>query len=289
MSNKILVTGGAGFIGGHLCEKLAEDLSNEVYSLDNYSTGTELNHINGVHYIKGHTKDISTLIDFKVDILFHLGEYSRVEQSFDDLDRVYLSNVIGTFEVLKFCKNNSCRLIYAGSSTKFGDGGVGKNQSPYGWTKASNTELIHNFSNWYSLNYAIVYFYNAYGPREIRDGKYATLIAKFSKQMAEGRPLTIVSPGDQVRNFTHVYDIVSGIIIVGKNGFGDNYGIGNPKSYSVRQIAKMFGGKVEMLPERQGNRMSAEIHTDKTMKLGWEPKFDIIDYINKIRRNNWEI
>tara|TARA_B100000780_G_scaffold278788_1_gene253685 strand:+ start:479 stop:1348 length:870 start_codon:yes stop_codon:yes gene_type:complete len=289
MSNKILVTGGAGFIGSHLCEKLAEDLSNKIYSFDNYSTGSKTNHIKGVHYINGHTKDINNLIDFKVDIIFHLGEYSRVEQSFDDLDTVYKSNVIGTFEVLKFCKNNSCRLIYAGSSTKFGDGGAGKNQSPYGWTKASNTELIKNFSNWYSLNYAIVYFYNAYGPREIRDGKYSTLIAKFCKQMAEDKPLTIVSPGNQVRNFTHVYDIISGLIIVGKNGFGDNYGIGNPQSYSVIQIAKIFGGKIKMLPERQGNRMSAQVHAEKTIELGWKPKYEIIDYVDQIRRNNWEL
>jgi UDP-glucose 4-epimerase len=288
MSNKVLVTGGAGFIGSHLCEKLAEDLSNEIYSLDNYSTGSETNHIKGVHYIKGHTKNINKLIDFKVDIIFHLGEYSRVEQSFHDLDTVHLSNVIGTFEVIKFCKNNLCRLIYAGSSTKFGDGGAGKNQSPYGWTKASNTELIKNFSDWYSLNYAIVYFYNAYGPREIRDGKYSTLVAKFCKQMAEGKPLTIVSPGNQIRNFTHVYDIVSGLIIVGKNGFGDNYGIGNPQAYSIIQIAKIFGGKIKMLPERQGNRMSARIHTEKTIELGWKPKHQITDYIDQIRRNNWE-
>lgn len=289
MSKTILVTGGAGFIGSHLCEKLNEDSNNHIYSLDDYSTGSIKNHIPGVKYIKGHTKDITSLIDFKVDMIFHLGEYSRVEQSFYDLDVVHNSNVVGTFEVLKFCKNNLCRLIYAGSSTKFGDDGAGINQSPYGWTKASNTELIKNFSNWYSLDYAVVYFYNAYGPREIREGKYATLIAKFSKQMSEKKPLTLVSPGNQVRNFTHVYDIISGLIIVGKDGHGDNYGIGNSKSFSVKEIAEMFGGAIEMLPERPGNRMSAKLHTEKIVALGWKPKYQIIDYIDEIRKNNWKI
>ena len=287
MFKNILVTGGAGFIGSHLCEKLVQDSSNQVHSLDDYSSGSTNNHISGVNYIKGHTKNINSLINFKVDIVFHLGEYSRVEQSFKDIDIVHTSNVNGTYQVLKYCLKNSCRLIYAGSSTKFGDNGAGKNQSPYGWTKAANTELIKNFANWYSLDYAIVYFYNANGPREIRDGKYATLIAKFSKQMFENKPLTVVSPGDQLRNFTHVYDIISGLIIVGKDGSGDNYGIGNPQSCSVKKIAEIFGGEIQMLPERPGNRMSAEVHTEKITALGWKPKYQIIDYINELRKKNW--
>ena len=287
MVNKILVTGGAGFIGSHLCEKLVEDSSNEVYSLDNYSTGTENNHIKGVHYIKGHTKEIYDLIDFHVDIIFHLGEYSRVEQSFDDIDIVWDSNKIGTFAILKFCREFSCRLIYAGSSTKFGDSGMGRNQSPYGWTKSSNTELTKNFGEWFGIDYAIVYFYNAYGPREIKNGKYATLIAKFSEKMLRGEDLTIVSPGSQKRNFTHVYDIISGLLLVGKLGHGDNYGIGHPDAYSVIEIAKLFDGKIKMLPERDGNRMTAEVITKKTEELNWKPKYDIKEYIESLKKNNW--
>ncbi len=289
MSNVILVTGGAGFIGSHLCERLSQDPNNIVYSLDDYSTGTYENHVEKVNYIKGHTKDIEKLIDFEINTIFHLGEYSRVEQSFEDLDIVWTSNKIGTFSVLKFCKEKSCRLIYAGSSTKFGDNGNGINQSPYGWTKASNTELIQNFDKWFGINYAIVYFYNAYGPREIRTGKYSTLIAKFSEQMRKGQELTVVSPGTQERNFTHVSDIVSGLILVADSGKGDNYGIGHAKSYNIIQIAEMFGGKIKMLPERKGNRMSAQVHTKKIIDLGWKPNNDIEEYIELLKKNNWNV
>ena len=287
VTNTILVTGGAGFIGSHLCEKLVEDPSNKVYSLDNYSTGSKDNHIKGVHYIKGHTKDIYNLVDFHVDIIFHLGEYSRVEQSFDDIDTVWDSNKNGTFAILKFCREFKCRLIYAGSSTKFGDSGTGRNQSPYGWTKATNTELTKNFGEWFGIDYAIVYFYNAYGPREIKNGKYATLIAKFCEKMNRNEDLTIVSPGSQKRNFTHVYDIVAGLLLVGQYGHGDNYGIGHPDAYSVIEIAELFDGNIKMLPERDGNRMTAEVVTKKTEELNWKPKYDIKDYIKSLKKNNW--
>ena len=155
---KILVTGGAGFVGSNLCEALAKDPNNEVYSLDNYFTGSRENHVEGVTYIEGSTEHIFELMDFTPDLVYHLGEYSRVEQSFDDIDKVLLFNKIGTLKVLEFCRKNGCKLIYAGSSTKFGDGGMGKDQSPYAWSKSSNTELVKNYGNWYGLEYAIVYF-----------------------------------------------------------------------------------------------------------------------------------
>ncbi len=284
---KVLVTGGAGFIGSHLCEELAKDSAYEVYSLDNYSTGSESNHIENVEYIKGNTEDIEGLIEFVPDLVFHLGEYSRVEQSFDDLEAVWTYNKTGTFAVLQFCRMHACKIVYAGSSTKFGDGGLGRSQSPYGWTKASNTELVENFGNWFNLPYAIVYFYNAYGPREIREGKYATLIALFAEKMRQRKPLTVVSPGEQQRNFTHVKDIVDGLRLVGENGFGDEFGIGNSVSYSVLEVAGLFGGGVEMLPERRGNRMVADVISEKTRALGWEPQFNLKDYIDSLRQSDW--
>ena len=133
--------------------------------------------------------------------------------------------MIGTFQFVICCKHGS-KLIYAGSSTKFGDNGQGRNQSPYGWSNASNVDLVQNFGKWYGMKYAITYFYNVYGKREISTGKYATLIALFAEKYKNGLPLTVVSPGTQVRNFTHV-DIVSGIIRVGMDGCGDGYGIGS--------------------------------------------------------------
>jgi len=292
----ILVTGGAGFIGSHLCEELLK-LGNKVYSLDNYFTGDKKNHIKGVNYIKGDTRDIFKLINFTPDIIYHLGEYSRVEQSFEDMRIVYEYNKIGTFEVLEFVRKKGSKLIYAGSSTKFGDGGMSRNTSPYAWTKASNTELVINYGNWYGINYAITYFYNVYGEREIEDGKYATLIALFKNKMKNKEPLTIVSPGTQKRNFTYIKDIINGLILVGENGYGDEFGIGSDESFSVIEVAEMFldmrideaikKGKVIMLPERRGNRMNAEVITDKTKALGWKAQYSLKDWIDYLKKNNF--
>ena len=279
---KILVTGGAGFVGSNLCEALAKDPQNDVYSLDNYFTGSRDNHVSGVTYIEGSTEHIFELINFIPDLIYHLGEYSRVEQSFDDIDKVLLFNKIGTLKVLEFCRKRGCKLVYAGSSTKFGDGGIGKDQSPDAWSNCSNTELVKNYGNWYGLEYAIVYFYNVYGKREIRTGKYATLIALFTEKMKKGEPLTVVSPGTQQRNFTHIDDIVDGLLLVGKKGKGDGYGIGSPETYTVLEIAQLFGGEIQMLPERKGNRMTAEVVTKKTEELGWKAKRHIKDFIEEL-------
>ena len=166
----ILVTGGAGFVGSHLCETLAANPNHKVYSLDNYFTGSKNNHVPGVTYIEGCTADIDSLISFTPDTIYHLGEYSRVEQSFEDIEKVWQYNKDGIFAVLQFCRKTSAKIIYAGSSTKFGDGGLGRSQSPYAWSKATNTELVKNYGAWYNIPYAIVYFYNVYGPREIATG-----------------------------------------------------------------------------------------------------------------------
>ncbi|MGB5920495.1 NAD-dependent epimerase/dehydratase family protein [Arcobacter sp.] len=287
MKRKILVTGGAGFVGSHLCERLAQNLNYEVYSLDNYFTGSKNNHVPNVTYIKGDTFDIASLVNFEPDMVYHLGEYSRVEQSFDDIEKVWKYNKDGIFAVLEFVRKVGCKILYAGSSTKFGDGGLGRSASPYAWTKASNTELVENYGTWFNVPYAITYFYNVYGPKEISTGKYATLIALFKEKMRNGEPLTIVSPGAQKRNFTHIDDIINGLVLVGENGYGDEFGIGSPESYSIKEIAQMFGGKIEMLPERKGNRMTADVMTEKTESLGWKPTKNIKDYIDNLRVNNW--
>jgi len=281
---KILVTGGAGFIGSHLCEKLFY-MGNEVTSLDNYSTGSTYNHVDGVNYINGETKNIHELIKFLPDIIYHLGEYSRVEQSFEDIEKVWSSNKDGIFSVLEFSRKKGCKLIYAGSSTKFGDDGIGRFQSPYAWSKATNSELVKCYGGWFGLDYAITYFYNVYGGREISSGKYATLIAIFKEQFKSGNKLTVVSPGTQLRNFTHINDIISGLVMVGNSGHGDNYGIGSSEEFSVIEIAEMFGSSIQMLPERPGNRMKAELLTDKTKKLGWSAKRSVTKYIENIITN----
>jgi UDP-glucose 4-epimerase len=285
---KVLVTGGAGFVGSHLCEELVKR-NYQVTSLDNYYMGSSANHVEGVRYINGTTVDIKKLVDFEPDYIYHLGEYSRVEQSFDDIEVVYEFNKQGTFSVLEFARKVGCKIIYAGSSTMFGDGGLGRSQSPYAWTKASNTELVENYGTWFNIPYAIVYFYNVYGKREISQGKYATLIALFCRKMANNETLTVVKPGTQQRNFTHISDIISGIILVGENGYGDEFGIGSPESYSILEVAKLFSDKVEFLPERPGNRMAADVMVEKTKQLGWEPKVRLSDYVNEVRGKGWDI
>jgi len=285
MKNKkiILVTGGAGFIGSHLIEELVKDENNQVISLDNYFTGSKNNHIEGAEYIEGHTKDIERLITVKPYIIYHLGEYSRVLTSFEDIELVWDMNKIGTFKVLEFCKKNHIRLIYAGSSTKFGEfsdnNGNGKDQSPYAYFKSTNTDLVNNYGLWFALDYAITYFYNVYGGREIRDGKYATVIGIFTDKFKKEKKLKVFSPGTQTRAFTHIDDIVRGLILVAKKGQGDGHCIGTEKNYSILEIAEMFGGEVEMLPEKKGDRNFSKIDLTKMKELGWSAQIDIKDYI----------
>ena len=283
MRKIFLVTGGAGFIGSHLCEKLSQDKSNKVYSLDNYSTGSIDNHVKNVEYIVGSTVDIDSIISFTPEFIYHLGEYSRVEQSFEDINEVWKSNKEGIFSILEFTRKTGAKLIYAGSSTKFGDGGLGRSQSPYAWTKATNTELVVNYGDWFGISFAITYFYNVYGEREISTGKYATLIGLYVNQRLNNQKLTVVSPGTQRRNFTHINDIINGLILIGENGYGDDFGIGCEDSYTVLEVAEMFEGDITMLPERKGNRMFADVVIKKTVELGWTSKESLKDYIKKSR------
>ena len=274
---KILVTGGAGFIGSHLCERLAKG-GNIVTSLDNYFTGQYRHHIEGVDYIDEPTNNIFEAVKNKPEIVYHLGEYSRVEQSFDDISLVHEYNTQGTFQVLEFIRQTGAKLIYAGSSTKFSDNGA--DASPYAFTKAQNTQLVMNYGEWFNIDYAITYFYNVYGGREISEGKYATLIALFQEKIRKGEKLQVVSPGTQKRNFTYIDDIINALVMIGECGQGDGYGIGCDKSYSILEVAKMFESEFEMLPERPGNRMSGEVVTKKTKALGWGAKHNLKDYIS---------
>lgn len=277
----ILVTGGAGFIGSHLCARLAKD-GHKVISLDNYFTGSRENHVSGVDYREGHTKDIEKYIPETPDLIYHLGEYSRVEISLSEPALVWDLNTVGTFGVLEFWRKKMPKLVYAGSSTKFGDGGLGRVQSPYAYTKASNTELVQNYSTWYGLPHAITYFYNVYGPGE-RAGAYGTVIEIFKQKYLAGELLTVNAPGTQKRNFTHVDDIIEGLILVGADGTGDDFGIGDEQAYSILEVAQLFGGEIGMKPAPPGNRMTADIDTAKTRALGWAPKKKLADYITKVK------
>ena len=268
-------------MGSNLCKRLIKD-GNRVISLDNYFTGTKDAHVEGVEYREGHTKDIERLIPETPDLVFHLGEYSRVEKSLTEPELVWDLNKVGTFGVLEFCRKKNTKLVYAGSSTKFGDGGLGRDQSPYAWAKATNTELVQNYGTWYEMPYAITYFYNVYGPGE-KSGNFGTVIEIFKQKKLKGEPLFINAPGTQKRNFTHIDDIIEGLVLVGEKGEGDNFGLGNHQEYSILEVAKMFGGEIIMGPEVAGNRMGGECDTTKTELLGWHPTHSLADYISAIK------
>jgi UDP-glucose 4-epimerase len=279
----ILVTGGAGHVGSHLIELLVADPTNRVISLDNYFNGRRENHISGAEYREGHTKHIATLVPEAVDVVYHLGEYARIASSFEDVDKVYDMNMLGTFAVVEYCRTRKVgKLVYAGSSTKFAIEGNGRHQSPYAFTKANNVDLINDYGAWYNVPYAICYFYNGFGPREVAEGKYATVIARFASLYKRGEPLTIVGDGKQKRAFTHVKDLARGIAMVGEHGWGDGYSLGNTSSYSVLEIAEAFGGPITFVEGSPGRQESGNDLT-KASQLGWKATIDVMDYISELK------
>ncbi len=289
----IVVTGGAGFIGFNLIKSLLSKYNDvNIICVDNYFTGKLENHINDdrVKYININTWDINedeSLINFETDYLFHLGEYSRIVQSFNDIQYVFDTNQRGTFEVLQYWRTKKCKLIYAGSSSKFGNDMEDQHLSPYAWTKSKNSELIKNYSNWFDLDYAITYFYNVYGEGHIRTGPYSTVIAIFENQYLNNKPLTVVHPGNQKRDFTHVDDIISGILKVMESGSGDDYLLGTGTNYTIEEVAKLFNHSYVFIPERTGERFTSRAYESRaTTELGWKSKVRLEDYIKQWLEKN---
>ncbi len=282
----LLVTGGAGFVGSNLIRRLLiEHPGAQVISVDNYFTGLEANEVDDPRaiYIHASTVDIAKVWANRglpsPSIVYHLGEYARIPQSFEDVDLTWEYNLHGTKEVVKFAHVHDAKLVYAGSSSKFGNDGQDENLSPYAWTKAKNVEYIQNFSQWYGLDYVITYFYNVYGPRQIREGRYATVIGIFESQVEKGEPLTVVAPGTQTRDFTHIDDIVDGIVICANRGSGDGYLLGYGQERPLLEVAELFGGPVMLVPERRGERVRGEADTTKARALGWAPTRRLDDYV----------
>ncbi len=279
MSKVALVTGGAGFIGSHLAGELIKQ-SIKVVVVDDLSAGRLHRIPNGCQFIQKRIQDtyVSELPD-KLDIIYHLGEYSRVENSFNCADGVISNNLTACAEVLKIAREKNAKLIYSGSSTKFGDKGDNKYDSPYALSKYLNTEMVNSYAGWYRLKYAISYFYNVYGDGENSEGEFATVIAKFLKRNRDGKKLEIVSPGTQTRNFTHIDDTVDALILIGEMGNGDNYGIASDQYFTIKEVANMISDKQALIPDRKGNRMSAAVVSEKTKKLGWKPKRNLKAYL----------
>ncbi len=285
MSKTILVTGGAGFVGSHLCERLVRD-GHTVISLDNYFTGSVENHVAGVEYREGHTKDIETLVPETPEIIYHLGEYSRVHTSLEEPEIVWDMNTVGTLAVLEFWRKKGGKLVYAASSTKSDatitvDGTLGKNLSPYTWSKAANADLVANYGSWFKLPYAIVYFYNVYGPRERAWGSYGTIVQTFIENYLHGRAHRVNAPGTQTRAFTHVLDTVSGIILAGEKGEGDGFAICADDAHSILEVAQMCGGDIEMHPQTKTSRSAGVDDTSKITALGWKQEYRLADYIKE--------
>jgi len=286
-NNNIVITGGAGFVGSHLAKSLYKE--NNVYVVDNYFTGKKSNHIKEINYIETETINILKFLNnIKIDYIFHLGEYSRVEQSFEDIDKVINYNVRPFYEVLKLAEKHNAKIIYSGSSTKFGSYFKGDMISPYAWSKKNNTEFIKHYAKWRKLNYAITYFYNVYGKKEINKGKYATVIAKFISLANSGsKYLPVTYPGTQRRNFTHIDDIISGLILVALHGSGDNYCIAADESFSIIEIANIIKIKIKFTPSKPGNRKDSNMETKKLKKLGWVAKNKLEDFLlASINKNN---
>jgi len=288
----ILVTGGAGFVGAHLCARLLKD-GHRVISLDNYFTGSKESHVPGVEYREGHTKDIQKHIPERIDLIYHLGEYSRVLPSLKEPEVVFDLNLLGSFAVFEFWREQQCKLVYVGSSTKFAqpreDGVLGRDRSPYSWMKAVNCELVHNYARWYNLPYSIVYFYNVYGPGERagqEGGKYGTVIETFKQAYLQHTPCKINGTGEQTRAFTHVDDTIDGIVCVGEQGGADEYAISAKEVHSLLDVAHMFGNAIEFLPATKSTRSSGTEDTTKLEALGWKQQHTLVEYIQNIVEEN---
>ena len=264
MKNLIVVTGGAGFVGSNLIELFLKKTNYQIVSLDNYSSGTKKNHITDkrVTYLNGSTSNINKILNkYKKNIksIFHFGEFSRIYQSFKKFNECYQANSLGSQAVFKFCLDNKIKLIYSATSASLGNKGNDKNLSPYAFTKSKNLELLENLKKWFNFKFEVIFFYNVYGPRQIKVGDMATVIGIFENQYLNKKPLTVVKPGNQTRRFTHIFDTVQVCYEAFKADKCRYYSISNKNSYSILQVAKMFKSKIILLKPRLGERYASAL------------------------------
>ena len=289
---KILITGGAGFVGTNLIRHLLEKTDYKIISVDNYSSGSKKNHIKNsrVKYIKGDTRNISKLIKKpnQIKTIFHFGEFSRIYQSFLNMNECIESNTVGSNSIFNFCLKNKIKLIYSATSASLGNKGDDKNLSPYAFSKAKNLELLENLKKWFNFKYEIIYFYNVYGPNQICKGHMSTVIGIFEDHYKRNKALPVVMPGTQSRRFTHIDDTVKICYMAWKKNLCRHYSISNKKSYSIIDVAKLFDSKVKYLPRRAGERYASAL-TNKNLSnkiYKYFGKVSLKKYIKDFTKNN---
>ena len=286
MKNLIIVTGGAGFVGSNLIKSLLKKTNKKIISLDNYSSGNKRNHIRDarVKYIKTETIDISKHlknVKKRIHSIFHFGEFARIYQSFKKFDECFNSNSIGSNAVFKFCLENNIKLIYSATSASLGNNGADKNLSPYAFTKSKNLELLQNLKKWFNFKYEVIYFYNVYGPGQIKVGDMATVVGIFEDQYKKNKPLTIVKPGTQTRRFTHIDDTVKVCIEAWSKNLCLHYSISHKKTYSIKDLANMFKTKIVYLKPRSGERYASALTkiSNNHKIINKYGKIDLKDYV----------
>ena len=296
---RVLVTGGAGFVGTNLIKRLLKD-GHEVISVDNYSTGYHKNQQKGCEYYQRDLSDsnwwslMSTdmcevTCDCQiepVDVIYHLAALARIQPSFDNPTRSFKSNCLGTQNLLEWARRFNTPVVYAGTSSAHGD--IFAN--PYTFTKCQGEEIVTMYNKLFNLPTAICRFYNVYGPHQITEGAYCCVLGIFERQFYKGNPLTITGDGEQRRDFTHVEDIVDGMIRCGENidkVSGEIFELGNGKNYSINEIANAFEDYPTKYIDAKPGEMRETLNIDTKAQdvLNWKPKNDIIKYI----RENYEV
>lgn len=274
----VLVTGGAGFIGTNLIKFLLEK-NHTVYSLDNYSTGLKSNEILGCKYTFGDLFDINTIQE-DIDVVYHLAAKARIQPSFEYPEEYIKTNFEGTYAVVKYCVKKNIPLIYAGSSSKHN----GKFKNPYTFSKDLGEEIIKLYQEHYNLVATIARFYNVYGPHQLLEGGYTTVVGKWIDNIKKNKQCYIYGNGEQRRDFTHVFDIVNALILIPeKQAYGYEFELGRGENYSINELAKMLNIKPIYQPAKKGEA-DITLNVDKLAQriLGWEPTWNLKDYINTI-------
>ncbi len=219
--------------------------------------------------------------------IFHLAALSRIQPSFQNPTLTFSVNVDGTKQIVEYAYQNKSKLIYAGSSSRWHNPIL----SPYAMSKHMGEEWIKMYKSVYDLNAQIVRFYNVYGEGELVDSHMAAVIGVWRAQVKKNYPITIIGDGKQRRDFTHIDDIVDGLIRVAESdkGHEDAWELGTGKNYSINEVADMFIQRFNCvkvyMSEQKGNyRETLRVNSDAIDMLGWQPKDRLKEYIENLEK-----